>query len=123
MGKKAAAQFKGEVDLAGQVDRLGDVRAEKGKLEKEEKDLKKILAVALTKEGDTLAGRKYEALVVVPDARTPDNKKVIKALGLDWFIANASVALGVLSDKLGDEDLDKIVTTGKGAPQIRTKKI
>jgi len=126
--KKAAVAVVTKVDmksLSGQVDRLGEVRAEKSKLEKEEKDLKSALSVVLAKKGDTLAGKKFEALVVVPDSRTPNNKKLVKLLGIDWFVENATVALGVLQDKLGNEDLDSVVTlvTEGGSPQIRTKKL
>jgi hypothetical protein len=111
--------------LSGQVDRLGTIRAEKGVLEKEEKEVKKVLSEVLAKKGDTLAGRKFEATVIVPDARIPNNKKLIKKLGIDWFIENATVALGVLEDKLGNEDLDAVITlvTEGGSPQIRTKKL
>ena len=111
--------------LSGQVDRLGTIRAEKGSIEKEEKEIKRALSVVLAKKGDTLAGKKFEALVVIPDARIPNNKKLIKILGIDWFVENATVALGVLEDKLGNEDLDSVVTlvTEGGSPQIRTKKI
>jgi hypothetical protein len=123
---KAAAAVAPKMDmkvLAGQVDRLGDVRAEKSKLEKEEKDIKKILDPFLKEIGDTLSGRKYEAVVVIPDARIPNNAKIIKEAGIDWFIANASVALGTLEDKFGNEEIDRIVTLGKGAKRISTKKL
>jgi len=126
MSKKAAAAVSTKPNmaiLAGQVDRLGEVRAEKGKLEKEEKEIKKLLDPFMQNEGDTLSGKKFEAVVVVPDARIPDNALIIKELGIDWFIANASVALGTLEDKLGNEEMDRIVKMGKGAKRISTKKI
>jgi hypothetical protein len=109
-------------DLASQVDRLGTVRSEKSKLELEEKELKQALSQVLIKEGDSLSGTKFTASVVIPDERSVKTDSLIKKIGQKKFNEIASVTLGALKNILGDEDIDAVVTMGKGSPRITTKK-
>lgn len=102
------------------VDQLGDIRAQKSKLEVKEKELTSYLKKH-AEAGTTLHGKFFDASLIASNTRVINAVKAFKKLGKDKFLKIASVTIKNAIKVMSDEDIDAMSDIVTGEPQVRTK--